>query len=173
MSEPMRVPNVLSTSQCRRLRNHALAEGLETGKTGEELMPVGRSSSVAWLEHASEFDDVFATVVATFNEVAFRHYLWMALRTLELPQISRYRIGDFYAWHTDVGEEEGIRDRKLSMSVELSEPGDYEGGELAFSTYQVPGRQTIGSALIFLPNIRHQVSAVTRGERYSLVAWAA
>jgi PKHD-type hydroxylase len=173
MSAPLRQTNILSAECCEELVRFAKAAGFENGETGEGGEAQGRSSSVFWLDDQARFGQVLALIVDTFNKAAFGHFRLPGLSKLELPQISRYQPGDYYAWHTDDGEELGIRERKLSMSIELSAPADYAGGQLEFRNWVVPGEQDIGSALIFLPDLEHQVAAVTGGERYSLVAWAA
>ena len=81
-----------------------------------------------------------------------------------------YRAGDFYQWHLDVGREASTR--KLSVSVCLSAPEDYEGGTLAFpglEFHDVPR----GSAVVFPSFVLHGVQPVKRGRRCALVAWVA
>jgi predicted 2-oxoglutarate/Fe(II)-dependent dioxygenase YbiX len=88
-------------------------------------------------------------------------------------QLARYDSSDngFYDWHTDFA---GFRPlRKLSFSVQLSAPEDYEGGDLelwAANRPQVAVRER--GALIAFPSFTlHRVAPVTRGTRWSLVAW--
>ena len=89
-------------------------------------------------------------------------------------QIARYQADDagHYDWHMDLGTGEMSR-RKLSVSVQLSAPADYDGGDLQF---HVPGldasrmRQQ-GTLVAFPSYLEHRVAPVTRGERWSLVAW--
>jgi predicted 2-oxoglutarate/Fe(II)-dependent dioxygenase YbiX len=88
-------------------------------------------------------------------------------------QLARYDSSDngFYDWHTDFA---GFRPlRKLSFSVQLSASADYEGGDLelwAANRPQVAVRER--GALIAFPSFTlHRVAPVTRGTRWSLVAW--
>jgi PKHD-type hydroxylase len=80
-----------------------------------------------------------------------------------------YRQGDFYDWHLDVGA--GESGRKLSVSVVLSPPDDYEGGGLTF-----PGARfdsvPQGDAMVFASFLLHGVQPVKRGRRCALVGWA-
>ena len=102
---------------------------------------------------------------------------------------------DFYTWHTDHGgrvNPDGMH-RKFSMTVQLSDPEDYEGGifqwlepnpqfnrikkGIPFSyqdaTCSLPeSGKSIGSVCIFPSFVHHQVTPVTRGTRISMVVWA-
>jgi PKHD-type hydroxylase len=81
-----------------------------------------------------------------------------------------YRVGDFYQWHLDVGREASTR--KLSVSVCLSAPEDYEGGTLAFPGLEFDDMRR-GSAVVFPSFVLHGVQPVKRGRRCALVAWVA
>ena len=65
--------------------------------------------------------------------------------------------------------------RKLSVTVQLSEPKDYEGGEFLFSKDIGTPDQNImkeqGRIVIFSSFVYHEVKPVTSGKRYSLVGW--
>jgi PKHD-type hydroxylase len=105
--------------------------------------------------------------------------------------------GDFYTWHTDSGPEvnpDGCI-RKLSMTVQLSDPNDYEGGHFQwlepqrqFDRMEIDtGKPTIdieqcictapfsakekGTVIIFPSFLYHQVTPLIRGERRVLVNW--
>jgi len=64
--------------------------------------------------------------------------------------------------------------RKLSFSLQLSNPEDYEGGELELinesgESYIAPKAQ--GCLVLFDSRTRHRVRTVTKGTRKSLVGW--
>jgi len=69
--------------------------------------------------------------------------------------------------------------RKLSVTVSLSDPNDYEGGNLKFDLgphredryHECTEIRPRGSIIIFPSHVYHQVTPVTSGTRYSLVAW--
>lgn len=63
--------------------------------------------------------------------------------------------------------------RKLSMSLQLSDPNDYEGGELLLHLSHNPTviSKQKGMMVFFPSHTLHEVTPVTKGERYSLVAW--
>ena len=76
-----------------------------------------------------------------------------------------------YGWHQDFG---GLLSRKLSLVMQLSDPEEYEGGELQI---MVGGEKPIsinkqkGLVVVFPSWAVHQVTPVTKGLRQSLVAW--
>ena len=90
-------------------------------------------------------------------------------------QFTEYRSheGGKYDWHHDVNwnAQEGL-DRKLSISIQLSDKTDYLGGDFEFeeinSSMDFKG---IGTIIIFPSYLRHRVTLVTSGTRRSLVAW--
>jgi predicted 2-oxoglutarate/Fe(II)-dependent dioxygenase YbiX len=88
-------------------------------------------------------------------------------------QLAQYDSGDrgFYNWHTDFAT---IRPhRKISISIQLSRPEDYDGGDLEFlyGTDPQPVDKTRGTLIAFPSFMLHRVTPVTRGRRWSLVAW--
>ena len=114
----------------------------------------------------------------------------------EIIQYTIYNEGDYYDWHTDGGltthykpqfignSTDGVGNdfynqntelvRKLSFSLQLSDPEDYEGGELELineigESYLAP--KTQGCLILFDSRTRHRVRTVTKGTRKSLVGW--
>jgi predicted 2-oxoglutarate/Fe(II)-dependent dioxygenase YbiX len=116
----------------------------------------------------------------------------------ERIQFTKYIEGQFYSWHNDAGlamhykpasvsnrgnGQEIAQDfinenceliRKLSIVVQLSDPDEYEGGNLqildeAKNSYIVPRKR--GTVIVFDSRAQHRVLKVTKGTRRSLVAW--
>lgn len=87
-------------------------------------------------------------------------------------QILRYVSGDHYLRHTDWSVNKNRR--KLSMTVQLSLPEDYEGGEVVLfaGPHDAHAPTDVGMATIWPAWTLHQVMPVTSGERWCLVAWA-
>jgi PKHD-type hydroxylase len=70
--------------------------------------------------------------------------------------------------------------RKLSVTISLSDPSTYKGGNLKFDLGpHADGKRyhlckeirPRGSIIVFPSHVYHQVTPVTQGTRYSLVAW--
>jgi PKHD-type hydroxylase len=85
-------------------------------------------------------------------------------------QFTEYKVDEFFKWHTDCGP--GIlMERKLSLTVQLSDPTDYTGGELELWDHTATLDQ--GSATIFPSFMQHKVDPIIEGTRYALVSWVA
>ena len=90
-------------------------------------------------------------------------------------QMTEYsaRDGDHYGWHHDVQwhGQSGV-DRKLSVTVQLSDPDGYTGGELEFEELETNADfRARGTVLMFPSYLRHRIRPVTAGSRKALVAW--
>jgi PKHD-type hydroxylase len=71
--------------------------------------------------------------------------------------------------------------RKISMTINLNAPGEYDGGNLKFDFgphasgkrfHECEEIRPQGSIILFPSFVYHQVTPVTRGTRYSLVLWS-
>ena len=101
-----------------------------------------------------------------------------------------YKPGDFFEPHKDRSQRldapEHLRDRLVSAIVFLSDedeagpPGEYAGGTLGFygllpdprcRNIGLPVKANAGLLVVFRSDVFHQVSPVTRGERYTIVGW--
>ncbi len=108
----------------------------------------------------------------------------------ESMQYTSYNEGEYYNWHVDAGldsyykpvennqENFVIRNseeiRKLSVIVQLSDPEEYEGGEVQLmgddgSTFFLP--KVRGTVIVFDSRMRHRVKKIASGHRQSLVGW--
>ena len=144
-----------------------------------------RNSNVTWLDDRWIYDAVQPFVHAA-NKNADWNFQW---DWSEACQFTRYSKGQFYDWHCDSWDlpytQEGPtkgKIRKLSVTVSLSDPKDYVGGELEFDyRNKNPKEKTSlvkcteiaprGSVVVFPSFLWHRVCPVKRGTRYSLVMW--
>ena len=106
------------------------------------------------------------------------------LTDIEPLQYGVYKPGQHYGWHADQhpvpykdGPLKGLT-RKLTISVQLSDGDEYEGGEFEFrepgrddKVESVEGLRTRGSVVMFPSFVLHRVTPVTAGVRRSLVCW--
>lgn len=91
-------------------------------------------------------------------------------------QIGIYKENEkgYYDWHTDTAVSDNGPPRKLSMCLSLSDPSEYEGGDLLL---KITSDQPIkldtpkGRAWFFPSTTLHAVTPVTKGIRRSLVLW--
>ena len=131
-----------------------------------------RTSRVSWLTGNQFVLDELYHFVFTANSHAFHTNIYKKADV----QFTEYLAteGGHYAWHHDIDWNrcDGM-DRKLSVTVQLSSPDEYEGGDFSFSEVESPDERSRekGTVLIFPSYLQHAVSPVTRGTRRSLVAW--
>ena len=90
----------------------------------------------------------------------------------EPAQVSKYSVGEYYGEHMDFGRDYNLT-RKLSLTVQLSDENDYEGGDLLFYTGddRKPAPRGKGSVIVFDSRLYHEITPVNKGIRYSLVKW--
>ena len=78
-----------------------------------------------------------------------------------------------YGRHVDNALMKGGHRSDLSFTVFLSDPKDYDGGELVIEGadseqgYKLPA----GSAIVYPSTTLHRVDPITRGERWAVVGW--
>jgi PKHD-type hydroxylase len=83
-----------------------------------------------------------------------------------------YEGGGHYDWHIDIGPNP-INHRKVSCTIQLSDPNEYEGGDLEIWTggeFKTIERKQ-GCAIIFPSFLMHRITPITKGIRKSLVLW--
>jgi PKHD-type hydroxylase len=165
-----------SADECDRLI--ALAEGsaLAPAPTygGPDHIPPDRVRRVAvsMQERGAPTAWFFDRLDALFADAAAEIGVAVAPMT-EPVQLLRYAPGDhFQAWHTDAGADRH-GERLLSVSVELSEPGEHDGGDLEILPDLIGKPRTLprGGARIFLSRALHRVTPVRSGVRWALVNW--
>ena len=132
-----------------------------------------RSSKVSWLTNKKWILDLLFDYANIANQAAFNAHIY---KRAEI-QFTEYHASEngHYSWHHDIdwNRSDGL-DRKLSITVQLSSPEEYEGGAFSFSEVQSPDEASSkkkGTILVFPSYLQHSVSPVTSGVRKSLVAW--
>ncbi len=96
-------------------------------------------------------------------------------KTIRPIVFSRYEPGMSYGWHTDnaiMGERELVRS-DVSLTLFLSEPDTYQGGELVIDTTleEKLFKLAAGSMIVYPSTFLHEVTEVTQGIRLAAVTW--
>lgn len=143
---------------------NAKQAGTEATKEGETFDI--RSTTVAWEDPMSVVGCIAQSYIRYANRAANWH---MDIIDIERVQIARYSERDYYGWHIDMLTNGAMTTRKLSTSIVLN--NDFEGGELEFEGVKEQPKMGKGSVIVFPSFVRHQVKPVTKGVRYSAVAW--
>jgi PKHD-type hydroxylase len=89
----------------------------------------------------------------------------------EQIQLTAYDKDGFYGWHEDWAPLTiGQFMRKVSVVALLSDPSEFEGGEFQFAEGGAVEMKR-GTIIAFPSFVRHQVTPITSGKRYSAVCW--
>jgi PKHD-type hydroxylase len=145
-----------------------------------------RDSNIVWLSERWIYKEI-QPYIHQANKLAGWNFEW---DWSEPCQFTKYKLNQFYDWHCDSWDKpyDDAKDsnthkkiRKLSVTCSLSNPEDYEGGELEFDfRNNDPDKPTVrkcaeisprGSIVVFPSHVWHRVKPVTKGTRYSLVIW--
>jgi PKHD-type hydroxylase len=131
-----------------------------------------RRTDIIWQDFMQPLGCIAKAYIDTANQAAGWNY---GLSSQEHTQIGRYKSADegHYDWHMDAGAPKDGIQRKLSISILLSDPSEFEGGELQFKGIEDQKILTKqGSIVVFPSFVEHKVTPVTKGVRYSAVTWA-
>ena len=116
-----------------------------------------------------------------FGNLMFKHGLeanvvcgWdYAITGHENVQYGSYGPDGHYDWHTDTFPLAGLpTERKVSVVCLMSDPSEYEGGELQIKLYQEYTTNLKKGDMIAFPSmLEHRVVPVISGTRNSAVVW--
>jgi PKHD-type hydroxylase len=163
--------NAFSKEECLTIINIAKDKGLIKGTvTGKSNV---RDSKISWLypgDNNMEF--VFRRVTDITLDLNERFFKFDLFGLNEGFQFTNYKApSGKYGKHIDRGKNMLVR--KLSISIQLTNPEEYEGGELYLYDDDKGSimDKTQGTLIIFPSYVLHEVTPVTKGERNSLVTW--
>jgi len=173
----LHIPEVLSKEQVAGMRRAMEAAEWTDGRqtVGPQGAKVKRNLQ---LPDASplrrELGDL---VVAALARHPLYHAAALPLRTLS-PRFNRYEGGGEYGFHIDgavmaTGDRDVQVRSDISCTLFLSEPEEYDGGELIVSdTYgEHEVKLPAGDAIVYPSSSLHKVTPVTRGARIASFFW--
>lgn len=150
----------------------ASTEGSYVGPDGNLTTGEKRNTKVCWAQPTSYVALLLFSHILHANQKAG----WLFdVDQIEPPQLGEYSVGGHYDWHNDepfYARKGNNLQRKLSISLFLSDPESYEGGDFLFEGSDTPLTRKQGSVIVFPSGVIHKVTPVTSGVRYSAVAWA-
>ena len=170
-----RFPNLFSETECESIIEEFTKQSLEKALIFTGMNNSVRKNKVFWIERNIDTDWIFMRLINIAQKVNSESYGFnIDYNCITKVQFTKYSEGEFYGWHVDVGTQQDTVCRKLSISVQLSKPTTYEGGELQLGVKDddvslCPKDQ--GAVMIFPSPMRHRVTEVTQGVRYALVTW--
>lgn len=140
---------------------------------GSDIETEIRNSEIHWLKYDDNTKwlyDKLARLVMLGNKEKWNFSLHSILDTIQYTKY--YDSGNHYDWHLDLGLG-STNGRKVSITVQLSDPDEYEGGD--FQIMRGPRIETLpktkGTVLLFPSYLLHRVTPVTKGVRKTLVLW--
>jgi hypothetical protein len=155
--------------------------------TGQKILPV-RNSKSSWIPSNHWICGLCYHYVQLANTENFRYDIEGF--GADNMQYTSYTSGQYYNWHVDTSisvqytptktESDNFiqlnseKVRKLSFTMQLSDPDEYTGGELQIlsdENVSFFAPKTRGSITIFDSRLRHRVRKIESGHRKSLVGW--
>lgn len=132
-----------------------------------------RVTQTAWMEASAESKWIYDRIQGVARALNDRVYQFALSGFSEHLQYTIYHgtEGGHYDWHVDHGP---LRTRrKLSISVQLSDPAQYEGCDLElYAGNQIEkAPRDRGMVIAFPSYVLHRVTPCTKGTRKSIVAW--
>ena len=167
-----------SSQEVDRILDIEDLELFQQGKVGNnKIAKATRDSDVMWITPQTNGADwLFAKFSHLVSMVNYDHFMF-DIYHFESFQYTKYNSeGQHYNWHLDSGYRHNNFERKISASIMLTDPNDYEGGEFcAVLNGQVDNPVVVkpakGDAIFFSSWTPHKVAPVTSGVRKSLVVW--
>lgn len=183
------------------LKSHKAEDSFEESTLlGGRVNHKKRKSKNTWIGTSHWLGGYLWYYINKINEENFRYDL-LGIDN-DFIQYTQYEEGEYYNWHVDSGFSElyemtsarnSVKNetdqqsyyndflkintetiRKLSFTVQLSDPDSYEGGDVQMiddsdNLYTVPRER--GTIIVFDSRTKHRVRKVTKGVRRSLVGW--
>lgn len=141
-------------------------------------VPRLRQSIIKWIQLNADTKWIYKKIISEIHKVNQENFGFI-LKFVEDLQFTEYNENQkgFHANHSDCGDKTKMENfvdiRKLSFSIQLSDPNNYEGGELILyknnKEFIAPKKR--GTIIFFESDLSHKVSEIKRGTRYSLVSW--
>lgn len=169
VADVIRIPRAFSRTECEAII--ALRTGLES--RGDRFLGYGEirgASEVCWLEQDTAPHWLRQRLMELMRS-AIKSFDFDISDPLENFKLIKYRSGNRVQWHVDCGGGQADT-RKLTLTVLLSPPDSFEGGDLTLATPHGELHRDVGDVVIFPAFLVHKVSTVKRGMRHVLVTWA-
>jgi PKHD-type hydroxylase len=166
--------NVFSEVECQKIIEIGEKKCLEPALVGDDKVADKkiRKSKTSWIFPSEETNWIYYRMSGIVNNLNDNYFNFNLFGFTEGFQFTKYEApGAHYSSHID--KMFGKTVRKLSVVVQLSDPKDYQGGDLELCFGGTPDvmEKAQGRITAFPSYVLHQVKPVTKGIRYSLVAW--
>jgi|TARA_R110000796_G_scaffold229930_1_gene347404 PKHD-type hydroxylase len=138
-----------------------------------------RKSNIKWIPQSVEWEWLYQKLIQMASEANNQLWNFDLHSAPELIQYTEYEATEFgkYDWHQDIGNS-ALSIRKISITVQLSDSEEYEGGDLCFwrggeslDKNSIAAPRGKGNVVLFPSYMVHSVKPVTKGTRKSFVLW--
>lgn len=133
-----------------------------------------RESKTGWISENPDISWFYGKMAYIARSLNAKYYRFDLYGFLEDFQYTVYVGGDngHYNWHIDAGSTT-TTPRKLSLVLQLTDPEEYEGGELQLmaSGEISTVKKERGFVAAFPSYVLHRVTPVTKGVRKTIVVW--
>jgi len=163
---------VFTPEECKKIIDIGNKKGLIKASIRKGIDAKIRESTISWLYSSDDLEWAFRKITDVVMGLNKDYFKFDLHGFIEGFQFTHYQApSGKYKKHVDRMKNGYIR--KLSLSVQLSDPSSYEGGDFVLYDGEepiiLPKEQ--GKLIAFPSYTLHEVKPVTKGERYSLVAW--
>jgi len=169
MKKVIVVENLLSDDFIQKLLTHSTLGDFQDSKVGQRVDEKQKIRKDFFFpsDDCGPIDSLFFSTCDELIQETFG---------VKIQYRERWKIGHYngdkrghYNLHTDT--QGGMGHRQMSCVIALSNPDDYEGGELVLPELKRQFRLQKGSAILFDPSLMHGVLPVTSGERHTLLSF--
>ena len=172
-------PAVFSAAEIANIieqgNNLPAADGI-INNAGGQVKYTSRTCKTAWFFPDDANSWIFNRIVSIIADINKNNFNF-ELSHFEPLQFTSYDSTrqEFYGKHMDCtfGVPHKTASRKLSITIQLSDGIDYQGGDLLLypGAHPIAAPRGLGQLVCFPSFVVHEVTPVLLGTRYSLVTW--
>lgn len=171
------MPDAFSARECESIvAATAATRGDDALLVGQNRDHNIRKAELVWMDQVGGMGWVMERLITVVRDSNRNQFDFDLHEFAESPQVARYDATKeaHFAWHSDIGDGHAAGKRKLTLVLQLSKSGAYEGGDLEImpSARIIAANRAQGCVSIFPSFALHQVTPVTQGTRHSLTVWA-
>ena len=159
---------LFTKDQCKEILDSCIPElWLPLSVAGQENFHISRRQKLRGDVQGFPFMDI-RTVTKRANDQIYDFNL-LGIIDQDFPQLFKYSENEFYNWHSDLTVV--APSRKMTFIINLSDPSEYEGGEIEFLNINTSSVNIAeqGSCLIFPSYMVYKINPVTKGEKNLII----
>jgi len=174
------IDNLFTAQECEQIKKIGTSLVAQPAQVGAALPGAGgidlelRKNTLAWIDSSNaQTAWIYQRLTDAVNTVN-KQFWEYKLDYIEALQYTIYQEpNDHYHGHIDMMLS-GLHLRKLSFSLQLSDPDSYRGCDLEMNSggeTWAETKRTQGTFIAFPSWLMHRVTPLTEGTRHSLVGW--